>query len=77
MPGRSHLTSRQLLREPDGSFEITASTTPQAGNWLPLAAAPFTTEGLRFNLRLYDAPVSTGSALKGVTMPAIDRIDCL
>ena len=77
LPGRSNLTSRQLLREPDGSFDIVASTTPQPGNWLPLAEDPFNAEGLRFNLRLYDAPVSTGSALKGVSMPVIDRIDCL
>lgn len=77
LPGRSHVTSRQLLRKPDGSFEIVASSTPQPGNWLPLAQTPFTADGLRFNLRLYDAPVSTGSALKGVTLPVIERVDCL
>lgn len=75
--GRNYLTSRQLLRKPDGSFDITASTLPHSGNWLPLAKDPFITQGLRFVLRLYDAPVTTGASLEGVTMPKIERIGCL
>ncbi len=77
MAGRTNLHSRQLLRKPDGQFEIIASTTAQPGNWLPLAKTPFAVNGLRFTLRLYDAPVTTGAALDGVTVPVIERLDCL
>lgn len=77
LPGRVNLNSRQIVREADGNFEIVAATTPQPSNWLPLAKMPFSTEGLHFILRLYDAPVTTGAALQGVTMPTIKRLDCL
>jgi len=74
--GRTFLTSRDLLRKPGGSFTITASPVPSSGNWLPLAAWPADTDGLVLKLRLYDAPVTTGAALSGATMPAIIREDC-
>ncbi|MES0882960.1 DUF1214 domain-containing protein [Roseibium sp. SCP14] len=76
LPGRVHLASQNLLRNPDGSFDITAATKPQSGNWLPLAASASASDGLRFVLRLYDAPVTTGAALDGVSMPAIERQGC-
>jgi len=74
--GRTYLTSRDLLRKSDGSFTITASSMPRSGNWLPLAARPEDTNGLVFKLRLYDAPVTTGSALRGATMPTILAEGC-
>ncbi|WP_415716317.1 DUF1214 domain-containing protein [Roseibium sp.] len=76
LPGRVHLASNNLLRSPDGSFEITAARAPHSGNWLPLAASAKAADGLRFMLRLYDAPVTTGAALDGVSVPAIDRLGC-
>lgn len=77
MAGRTHVDSQNLLRNPDGSFEIVASQWAQAGNWLPLPPSASAADGLRFVLRLYDAPVTTGAALDGVSVPAIERTGCL
>ncbi|WP_422376856.1 DUF1214 domain-containing protein [Roseibium sp.] len=76
LSGRASLASNDLLRAPDGSFEIMAARSPHSGNWLPLAANAKASDGLRFVLRLYDAPVTTGAALDGVSMPVIDRQGC-
>ncbi|MEP3301674.1 MAG: DUF1214 domain-containing protein, partial [Roseibium sp.] len=90
LAGRTFLTSRQILRKEDGSFEITASRAPRSGNWLPIGL-PLTGEtgagditapggigsGLMFTFRLYDAPITTGSALDGAVMPVIERLSCL
>jgi hypothetical protein len=76
LAGRTSLTSRQILRAEDGSFTITAATKPHSGNWLPLARKPAQENGLIFVFRLYDAPVTTGSALDGAVMPAIERLTC-
>lgn len=74
--GRTHVDSQNLLRKADGSFEIIASRRAQAGNWLPLPPTATASDGLRFVLRLYDAPVTTGAALDGVSVPAIERASC-
>lgn len=76
LPGRVNLASHTLLRNQDGTFEITAARRAHPGNWLPLAAAAKAGDGLRFVLRIYDAPVTTGAALDGVSMPAIERLAC-
>ncbi|MFN7166519.1 MAG: DUF1214 domain-containing protein [Pannonibacter sp.] len=70
--GRVSLSSAGLLRLADGSFDITATRRPQPGNWLPLGEG----NGLTFVLRLYDAPITTGASLVGLTMPAITRVGC-
>lgn len=76
LPGRSHVDSQNLLRKPDGTFDIFASKHIQAGNWLPLPPSAIADDGLRFVLRLYDAPVTTGAALDGVSVPTIERTGC-
>ncbi|MTI42639.1 hypothetical protein JM93_00818 [Roseibium hamelinense] len=76
LPGRTFLTSRGLLRKPDSSFDIIASRSAQPGNWLPLPADPQSVEGLYLTLRLYDAPVTTGAAIEGVSMPSIRILGC-
>lgn len=76
LPGRVHVSSQDLLRNADGSFEVIAARRPHSGNWLPLAAQARASDGLRFVLRLYDAPVTTGAALDGVSMPVIERLGC-
>lgn len=76
LPGRVNLASDTLLRAADGSFTIMAARRVHSGNWLPLAANAKASDGLRFVLRLYDAPVTTGAALDGVSMPSIDRQGC-
>lgn len=70
--GRLYLDSTQILRKPDGSFDIIASARPAPGNWLPTGQG----DGLSFILRLYDAPITTGSSLAGLTMPAITEVSC-
>ncbi|MBN9671128.1 DUF1214 domain-containing protein [Roseibium aggregatum] len=76
LPGRVHLASQSLLRDPEGNFQITAARNPHSGNWLPLAEKAKASDGLQFVLRLYDAPVTTGAALDGVSMPQIRRLAC-
>lgn len=76
LPGRVYLDSQHLLRNPDGSFEINAAAAPHSGNWLPLEANASASDGLRFVLRLYDAPVTTGEALDGISLPKIERQGC-
>lgn len=76
LPGRSNITSQDLLRKPDGTFEIVAARQARSGNWLPLSHVALASDGLRFVMRLYDAPVTTGSALGGVSMPVIERLAC-
>ncbi len=64
--------SREILREPDGSFTIAVSPLAQPGNWVPVD--PET--GLIFVLRLYDTPLTTGLAAAGRTMPVITEGAC-
>ncbi|MBA5779041.1 DUF1214 domain-containing protein [Stappia sp. F7233] len=71
--GRTVLTSQHLLRRPDGSFAITSSPFARSGNWLPTAPLA---SGLVFVLRLYDTPLSTGTGVAEVDMPAIIRGRC-
>jgi hypothetical protein len=69
---RSGFHSRELLRHPDGSFEIIVAPDVAPGNWLPISGVD------RFKLifRLYDTPVTTGSQIADLTMPAIERERC-
>lgn len=76
LPGRVQVDSQNLLRHPDGTFTISAAGKPHSGNWLPLAQGANASDGLRFVLRLYDAPVTTGAALDGISLPRIDRTAC-
>ncbi|MEJ8473932.1 DUF1214 domain-containing protein [Roseibium algae] len=73
---RSSLNSGQILHSEDGSFNITAASSPHSGNWLPLTANPSTENDLMFTVRLYDTPITTGSALRGAVMPKIERLAC-
>lgn len=70
--GRVSLSSSGLLRASDGSFEVSASRAPRPGNWLPLGQG----DNLSFVLRLYDAPITTGASLVGLTMPEITKVSC-
>ena len=68
---RQGFHSREIVRKPDGSFEIIASTEVAAGNWLPLGR----TDRFRLVFRLYDTPLTTGSMAEA-TMPQILRDSC-
>lgn len=66
------LHSHQLLREPDNSVKITASSHPSPGNWLlTVGHGP-----LYFVLSLYDTPIANSTGLSGMTMPRIIRGNC-
>ncbi len=70
---RPGLTTYGLLRRPDGSFSIIAAPFARPGNWLPTTRGA---NGLVFVLRLYDTPLTTGSGVADVDMPAIVRERC-
>lgn len=66
------LSSDAILRTADGGFEISLSSNPKAGNWVP------TDDAIRFRvvIRLYDTTVRTVTALTTLTMPDIMRDRC-
>jgi hypothetical protein len=64
--------SREILRNADGSFDITISPEVQPGNWLPIARV----DHFKLILRLYDTPLTTGSQLANLVMPQIIRDGC-
>ncbi len=69
---RSGFHSREIVRQPDGSFVITVSPEVAPGNWLPVARVAH----FRLVLRLYDTPLTTGSRIADLTMPAIRKDRC-
>jgi len=64
--------SREIVRASDGSFLITVSPTVESGNWLPIG----TVDRFRLVLRLYDTPLTTGSQIASLVMPAIRKAAC-
>lgn len=64
--------SREIVREPDGSFRIVVSSHVEPGNWLPIG----TVDQFKLVLRLYDTPLTTGSQIADLVMPAIKRVSC-
>jgi len=69
---RSGFHSREILRRPDGRFEIVVSQNVGPGNWLPIAQV----ENFQLILRLYDTPLTTASEIVDVDMPHIERVRC-
>jgi hypothetical protein len=69
--GRTHMTSREILRAPDGRFEIAVSASARPGNWLPSPARG----GERLMLRLYDTPIALSPGAD-MAMPRIVRGTC-
>ncbi len=66
------LNSRMVLREPDGSLDITISANARPGNWLAVATpGPF-----RLTLTLLDTPAAGSSGLIDLAMPGIRKIGC-
>jgi hypothetical protein len=64
--------SREIVREADGNFAITAAPSASAGNWLPIAPV----DRFALVLRLYDTPLTTGSQIADLVMPTIRLVDC-
>lgn len=65
---RQVFTSQEIVRKPDGIFEITVSPRARAGNWLPTGGI----ERYQLVLRLYDTPVGiTTRAGRESPMPSV------
>lgn len=69
-PGALH--SRELLREPDGSFIISVSATAQPGNWLAVSG----TKAMTLVMTLYDSSAASSSGLVDITFPTIRKVGC-
>jgi hypothetical protein len=69
---RTGFHSREIVRRPDGRFEIRVARTVQPGNWLPIELV----DRFRLVFRLYDTPLATGSRFGELTMPQILREAC-
>ena len=64
--------SREIVREADGALRIIVSSHVEPGNWLPIG----TVGRFKLVLRLYDTPLTTGSQIADLVMPAIERVSC-
>ncbi|MGE0846711.1 MAG: DUF1214 domain-containing protein [Flavobacteriaceae bacterium] len=69
---RLGINSGEVVRRPDGSFEVTVSQRARPGNWLPVGEAG----EVRYVVRLYDTPVATGRSFQDIRMPSIQRTGC-
>jgi hypothetical protein len=64
--------SREIVRRSDGGFAIAVSPTVKSGNWLPIGIV----DRFHLVLRLYDTPLTTGSQIASLVMPAIRKVGC-
>jgi hypothetical protein len=70
---RQGFTSQELIRKPDGSFDITVAPRARPGNWLPTGGA----ERYTLALRLYDTPVGIATRTgREAPMPTIVQGAC-
>jgi hypothetical protein len=66
------LNSRMVMRQSDGSLDITIASSARPGNWLAIPPQrPF-----RLTLTLLDTPAAGSSGLIDLSMPGIRRIGC-
>lgn len=64
---RTHLLSREVLRDGNGHWEVAINATARPGNWLPGPAKG----DVRLTLRLYDTPFNLGSS----SLPTLPRVE--
>ena len=69
---RHGLTSHEIVRRANGTFEITAGPRSRPGNWLPTGSV----ERYVLLLRLYDTPIGVATRGREVTMPTVTRKSC-
>jgi hypothetical protein len=71
--GRQGFTSQELIRKPDGSFEVSVAPHARPGNWLPTGAV----ERYLLVLRLYDTPVGVATRTgREAPMPSVVTRAC-
>ncbi|TPQ49773.1 DUF1214 domain-containing protein [Prosthecomicrobium hirschii] len=70
--GRTHFHSREVLRKPDGSLEITLSPLARPGNWMPIPDSG----ALTVVLRLYDSGAANPRTAGALLMPRIEWKGC-
>ncbi|WAP67953.1 DUF1214 domain-containing protein [Jiella pelagia] len=66
------LTSNNLMRNEDNSFEIAVGPSARAGNWLATSGSGQMT----LVLSLYDTPASAASGASSLSLPTIRREAC-
>jgi hypothetical protein len=70
---RHGFTSQEIIRQADGTFEITAAPRARPGNWLPTGAV----ERYVLVLRLYDTPIGVATRTgRDAPMPSITQRGC-
>lgn len=69
--GRTGVHSREIVRNPDGSFSVVVSASVRPGNWVPITRA----DRLIFVFRLYDTRLTTGLQVDP-SMPSITEERC-
>jgi hypothetical protein len=71
--GRNGFTSQELVRNADGSFEVSVGARARPGNWLPTSGV----ERYALVLRLYDTPIGIATRTgREAPMPAITTGQC-
>ena len=71
---RHGFTSQEIIRNADGSFEVTVGPRARPGNWLPTGGV----EKYLLVLRLYDTPIGMATRTgRDAPMPAITKRACL
>ncbi|MCC2113786.1 MAG: DUF1214 domain-containing protein [Hyphomicrobiales bacterium] len=70
--GRYGFNSREVLRRPDGGFEIVLSPMARPGNWLQTEPDG----AMKLALRIYDTPLTTGADFTEAALPRIIRERC-
>nr|WP_246712071.1 DUF1214 domain-containing protein [Rhizobium sp. BK612] len=68
----STINSWVVLRKPDSTFNITVSSSAQAGNWLALPPSG----NFRLVWTLLDSPAASNSGLIDLGMPKLEKIGC-
>ncbi len=71
--GRNGFTSQELVRNSDGSFQISIGPRSRPGNWLPTNGV----ERYLLVLRLYDTPIGIATRTgREAPMPAVTTGQC-
>ena len=69
---RHGFTSHEIVRNANGSFEISVGPRARAGNWLPTGGI----ERYVLVLRLYDTPIGAATRGRDVPIPTVRRRAC-